>query len=141
MSKKRTWKAHNMALIKQHKKCAGDVPPTGGMEDLLSEKDFLAMAHASGIHPWNSCHYVDEVLGLVPTDSMREIKTTGDPQKLVDNLESLKEPLNEVKRSQKLAEFKDRMKRYVDRVEFKGEKLVVPAQLLRFSDYVDKFFG
>lgn len=140
MSKKRTWRAHNLNMIKQHKKCAGEVPPTGGMDDLLSEKEFMAMARASGIHPWNSCHFVEDVLGLPSTDGMREIPT-GSPKQLMDNVESLTEPLREVNQSKQLAAFKAKMHNYVDRIEFKAGVLNVPSQLLKFKEFTERFFG
>jgi len=141
MPKKRTWKAHNLKLIKEHKKCAGDVPPTGGMDDLLSEQEFMTMARASGVHPWNSCHYTEEILGLPDTDNMREVKTGGDPQKLVEAVEGLTGSYREVQQSKQLADFKAKMKGYIDRIEFKAGKLNVPSQLLKFKDYTEKFFG
>ena len=140
MSKKRTWKAHALEFIKQYDKCPGDVPPTGGMDDLLSEQEFKAMAHAAGVHPWNSCHYVDEILGLPPTDTMVEVTKTGDKKKMLETVENLKGTLHEVNQSKRLGEFKTRMKNYIDRIEFVDGKLNVPRPLLRFSEFVNRFF-
>lgn len=140
MSKKRTWRAHALDLIKNQKRCPGEIPPTGGMDDLLSEREFMAMARAGGLHPWNSCCFVEEVLGLQPTDEMHEIPT-GNQKALMENVESLTAPLREVTQSKRLAEFKAKMKNYIDRIEFKGGVLNVPTQLLKFKDYTEKFFG
>ena len=141
MSKKRTWKAHSLDLIKAQDKCAGDVPPTGGMDDLLSDQEFLAMARAAGIHPWNSCHYVDEVLGLAPTDAMVDLGAVGDRKKMLEAVEGLTGVVNEVSRSKRLVEFKTKMKNYIDRIEFEGDRLNVPGPLLRFSQFVNRFFA
>jgi len=141
MARKRTWKAHALDFIKEHDKCPGDVPPTGGMDDLLTEQEFIAMARASGLHTWDSCHYVDEILGLDPTDKLKKIPLTQDRNELLQTVKTLREPMAEVARSKKLAEFKAKMKNYVDRINFKDDQLNVPSVLLKFAEYADKFFN
>lgn len=141
MSKKRTWKAHAIDFIKEHDKCPGDVPPTGGMDDLLSEQEFLAMARASGLHTWDACHYEDEILGLTDTDRLKPLPMGHDKAKLIKTVETLIEPMSEVTRSKKLAEFKAKMHNYVDRIDFNGGQLNVPAPLLKFAKYADRFFN
>ena len=141
MPKKKNWKAWNIDMIKEHKKCAGDVPPTGSMEDKLTEQEFIAMARASGIHEWNSCHYVDEILGLAPVDGMKELPIHSDPKELLKTVETLVDPMREVDQSKKLVEFQNRLHAYVDRIVMKKGNLDIPHQLLKLADYADKFFN
>jgi hypothetical protein len=141
MGKKRTWKAHVIDFIKEHDKCPGDMPPTGHPDALLSDSEFMAMATAAGLHKWDSCHFVEEILGLGEPEGLKELKVDVDTRKLLTNVSELTDTVVEVSQSKRLVEFQDKMKTYIDRIQFKGGKLRIPAQLLKFAEYANKFFN
>ena len=139
--KKKPWKAHVIDYIKSHRRCPGEFPPTGKPDDLLTEAEFLQMATAAGFHKWDSCHFVEEILGLPTTEDMKEISVDLNQRKLFETVNELKAPMQEVQQSKKLAEFQKVMRGYVDRIRFENGVLKVPPQLLKFEEYANKYFG
>jgi hypothetical protein len=137
--KKRTWRDHAIDLIKTTQKCPGNLPPTGSLDQLLTNEEFTMMANAGGVHNWNSCHYVEEILGLPSTDDMHEIMVDS---KKVKEISTLADPLAEVEKGKKIAELKNRLHQMVEAVYFKDNgSLYVPGYLMRLEDFINKFFN
>jgi hypothetical protein len=138
--KKQAWKAHALDYIKATKKCPGELPPTGSLEELFTHEQFLRMVAASGVHPWDSCCFVEDILGLKDTTHMQEIKV--DSRKVLKDAEILKASLGEDDRKKKVALLRDKMHKYVDQIDFKPNgALFVPSRLLHFEEYLKNYFG
>lgn len=141
MPKKQTWKVHALNFIKKYKKCPGDIPPTGDLTDLITEDTFKAMAYASGLHDWDSCHYTEEILGLPVTRTMNKLGLNDNQQELIESVKNLTVPIREVQQNKRLVELKARMTNYINRITFKKGELNIPSPLLRFQEYTEKFFS
>lgn len=140
MAKKRTWKEHALDYIKATKKCPGELPPTGTLDELFTHEQFMSMVVAVGPHEWDSCCFVEEILGLSPTDQMKRLDV--DSVKVLKDLSELKPAVVAVDRSAKLKDLKQRLHTYVDRIDFKSSgALYVPNALVKLETYINSFFS
>ena len=129
MSKNRTWREHAVEYVKSNNECPGDVPPFGSPDQIISEDDFLLSMKAGGTHPWDGCHFVEEVLGL-ETEGIKEVNI-GRQQKAYQSGTKRKEVL-----------LKNNLVRFVGRIEFRGNgSLYIPKELLHLEDYVQSLLS
>lgn len=138
--KRKTWKAWAIDFIKATDTCPGDEPPTGGMDDKHTEEEFRAMARAGGTHKWDSCHYVDEILGLTQPEGFKALSDSGSSQ-VTKQVSDIAGSLFEVEKSKRFAAFKQRLHEYVNRIELHEDKVSIPSQLLKLSEYANSFFN
>lgn len=140
MTKKMTWKEHALDYIKTTKKCPGELPPTGSLEELFTHEQFMQMVTAVGPHKWDSCCFVEEVLGLPTTETMKRLDV--DPQRVLKDVAELKSAVIDADKASRLVELRKRLHSYIDQIEFKPTgHLFVPSSLIRLESYINSFFS
>ena len=133
---KKTWKSWAVTHIKEHNQCPGETPAFGTPQDLLTHDEFLSSINSSGTHKYDGCHFLEDMIAQIP-DTMKQVKKVDDIKLPPQEMEVLQADLDDVKRSQKLADIKQKLHSYVDRIYFKdGKVLSVPDHLLNLKQYL-----
>ncbi len=138
---KKKWHEWATELVKNTKKCPGDVPSFGLPTDLITMDEFYSGIDINELHDYNDCHLNEYVLGIYETiKDMKEVKVGSKP--LEDKVKKRGIDLKEVMLQKKLAKLKENIGLYLDRIHFKNNgSLSVPEPLLNLEAYIENFFS
>ena len=138
----RSWRDWAVDHLRKTGRCVGETPSTGLPEEKMTEDQFRLTINAQ--HEAEFCnHYLNERLqSPVPAD-MREIKGVGAAPITEEDVERGKKRFVE-KQGQGPLNAVDRLKRdlhvYVDLIEVKDGRLIVPQQLMKLEVFIRQFF-
>jgi len=137
--KKKPWKDHAVELIHRTGRCPGD-PSFGLPTDLVTDEEFQTSVQAGGTHPYDDCHFLDEMLGAAPPPEMEMIETDKEPRISEKDVAKAKAALAD-DNLRTVAKLKRDLKVYVDMIKFKDKGvLYIPEPLLKLESFVKKFF-
>lgn len=138
---KKKWKEWAAKYVKDTGMCPGDVPSFGLPTDAMTEDEFKLSITSIKKHRYDGCHFHEEMLGVAEaTKEMKEIIV--DEGEYKHKLDDLKDDVNEVQNSKRLAKLRENLHLYVDRIHFKKNgSLSVPEPLLNIKNYISKFFS
>jgi hypothetical protein len=139
--KKQQWKDWAVKMIKETGRCPGS--PSFGMPDsMVTEDEFKSSVNSGGTHPYNECHYLEEVMGIAMPGEMREIGVNEPAPEITQaDVEKAQELLDDPQGEKTVAQLKKDLKVYVDMITLKREGvLYIPEPLLKLDTYVKKFF-
>lgn len=140
MTIKKKWSEWAVDMIKKTGRCPGDGPSIGSADDMMTESDFVTTVKTGGSHPYIECHHVSAMLGLSNNNTLQELDIDHDSRS-IDRIRNIAGDFEEVRLSRMLATFKERLHSYVDRIHFqKDGSISVPEPLMKFEDYINKFF-
>lgn len=136
----RSWRDWAVDHLQRTGRCVGEVPSTGLADEKMTEDQFRMTI--SSQHEAEYCnHYLNERLRTpVPAD-MREIKGIGAAPITEEDVARGKKRFVEGKGPISAV---DRLKRdlhvYVDLIEVKDGRLIVPQQLMKMEVFIRQFF-
>jgi len=138
--KKKQWKQWAVDHIRATERCPGDHPSFGVATDLVTQEEFQSSVQAGGTHPYNDCHFFDEVTGTAPPAGMKRIETD-DPKITERDKKSVEEALTGDQDLKTVEQLKRNLGVYINMIRFKAPGvLYVPEPLLKVDAYIKKFF-
>ena len=100
----------------------------------------MTSVESMGTHPYDDCHFLDEMMGTVAPPDMKRIETD-DPKITLRDMDQLDGVLRDDQNARTIEQLKKNLGVYTGMIKFKSPGvLYVPEPLLKLDAYIKKFF-